>query len=290
MREPLRSRAAIPVAAVFVLVAFLALAAPGDAPDRSGAEHPWGPLPEDAAESLARAADRYEEFALRFAADETVRVAKYEDGLAESESTRRYGYLLVREEDGRLREIRQTMREDGSLSRNEVDDEEPFPPAYAWVFLFSRFHQPYFTYRDRGDRFDGFDWVREIDFRGALPFTDGEDIRQWEGTALVDATTWTPVSITAEPSRQEERIRILFDRWTQAFNLVGVRLAPRPFGYRCRLDFRLRQERLTFPTEMRYDTFRAVSLKRTIPWRASTRTYESYRFFKTETDARRAGE
>lgn len=260
---------------------FLAVAAPST-PDRSGAEPEWGPLPDATSERLASTADRYVAYALRFTADETVRLAKYENGFAESETLKRYGYLLVREEDGSLREIRQERKRDGDLSRFETKDEEPFPPAYAWVFLFSRQNQSFFSYRERGERFDGFDWVREYDFRGALPFTDGKDIRQWEGNVLVDAVTGAPLRIHAEPSRQDERMRLLFDRWTQAFNIVGFRLAPRPFGHRCEIGFRLRQDTLAFPTDIRYDTFRAVSSKQTIPWQASTRTYESYRFFQTE--------
>lgn len=267
--------------AVFLL-ALSGAVPPTDEPDRTGTEPAWGPLSEDVAEALARTADRYQAYALRFTADETVRVAEYDGGIAEKETTKRYGYLLVRERSGSIREIRQARKRDGELARSETEDKEPFPPAYAWVFLFSRQNQPFFSYRDRGERFEGFDWVREYEFRGALPFTDGEDIRQWEGTALVDAVTGSLIEIRAQPSRQEERLRIQFDRWTQSFNLVGLRMAPRPFGHRCEIAFRLRQDRLSFPTEMRYDTFRAVSTKQTIPWRASTRSYESYRFFQTE--------
>ena len=248
-------------------------------------EEVWPGLPEEIAAKLAASADRYREHAVRFTADEAVRSARYTDGEATSEEVRRYGYLLERG-DGPfdLRELRQRLRSDGSLARGEVKDEEPFPPAYGWVFLFSRVHQPFFAYRDLGERFEGFDLVREIRFRGALPYSDGLDIRQWEGTALVDVTTWTPVEIRAEPSRQAERIRWMFDRWSQAFNIIGFRTAPRPFGYRCRVAFGQRQDRLSFPTELRYDTFRAVSSKSQIAWKASIRNYEDYRFFKTATE------
>lgn len=270
-----------------ILSAALVLALAGAAPavdetDRTGAAPEWGPLDDATSRRLADAARRYEAYALRFTADETVRVAKYVDGVAESETVARYGYLLVREGNGTIREVRQERKKSGELSRFETEDKEAFPPAYAWVFLFSKDNQPFFSYRDRGERIEGFDWVLEFDFRGALPFTDGEDIRQWEGTVLVDATWGVPLSIRAEPSRQEERLALQFDRWTQAFNMIGFRLAPRPFGYRCEVALLLRQDRLAFPTAMRYDTFRAVSARQKIPWRASTRTYETYRFFQTE--------
>jgi hypothetical protein len=246
-------------------------------------EEPWV-VAEDIKEKLAQQAEVYREYALKFACTEIVRVARYDEGgEANTETTRRYSYLLERSPEGEtLIEARQKTKGDGSPKGDDVKDEEPFPPAYGWVFLFSTFHQPYFAYRDRGDRFDGFDWVREIEFRGALPFTDGKDIRQWQGRVLVDAVTHTPIEIVAEPSGQADRIKALFDRWAQAFNLIGIRLAPRPFGYKCLVKFQTRKDSLTFPTQLRYDTFRAVSATKNIPWQASIRDYQSYVFFKTD--------
>jgi hypothetical protein len=279
-------------------IVFLARAADAPLPKDSGPPAPpaagekdtraWDPsapwvLAEDLKAALARQAETYHEYALRFTCTEVVRLARYGDtGAADKETTRKYAYLLERETGSEtLLEVRQRTKSDGSPHGDDVKDEEPFPPAYGWVFLFSSFHQPYFAYRDHGDRFEGFDWVREIEFKGSLPFTDGKDIRQWQGTVLVDAVTSTPLEIEAEPSGQADRIKALFDRWSQAFNLIGIRLAPRPFGYRCHVRFHTRKDSLTFPTQLRYDTFRAVSAKKNVPWQASIRDYHDYRFFKT---------
>ena len=245
-------------------------------------------------EALAREADLYRDYALRFTCTEEARIAHYDSSNeATRESVERFAYLLEREADGQtLREYREALKKrQRSGARDvqyeptgkEVDNDERFPPAYAWVFLFSPFHQPYFMYRSLGDRFEGFDWVHEIQFRGALPFTDGKDIREWEGTVLIDVVTLTPLEVRAEPTAQKERIRALFSQWSQAFNLLGFRLAPRPFGYRCRVAFGLRRERLSFPTELRYETFRAMGPKQFVPWMASVRGYGDYRFFKTST-------
>ncbi len=260
---------------------------PGSAVSEKDSE--WG-LPKPMLEALARQAEVYRDFALRFSCTENARVAHYdESNEATRESSRKYAYLLERSPDGEaIREYREALRrrsrgEGSTAGSREVDDEEKFPPAYAWVFLFSRAHQPFFMYRLLGDRFEGFDWVHEIQFRGASPFADGKDIRQWEGTVLVDAVTLSPVEIRAEPSAQKERIRAIFDQWSQSFNLLGMRLAPRPFGYRCRVHFGYRRDRLSFPTELRYDTFRATGAKQSVPWLASVRVYEDYRFFKTST-------
>jgi len=249
-------------------------------------------LPKETLDILRLRSEVYRDYAVRFICAETVRVAHYDASAeATSEKTQYFDYMLLRE-GADLKEYREIVKKrqknkdnsDAAADGKKVDDEEQrFPPAFAWVFLFDSFYQPYFMFRNLGDRFEGFDWVHEIQFRGALPFTDGRDIREWEGTVLVDAVTHTPIEIRAEPTAQRERIRALFDRWSQGFNLVGVRLAPRPFGYRCRVVFGLRRDSLTFPTELRYDTFRATGPKQFVPWMASVRVYNDYKFFKTET-------
>ena len=244
---------------------------------------PWE-LPATISMTLASRADAYQEFARKFTCTETARSAKYRDNEASKELNRKYSYLLITEPSvGSFQESRHKIKKDGKVQRDEVKDEEKFPPAYAWVFLFSSFNQGYFAYRDLGDYFDGFDWVREIQFKGSFRFTDGKDIRQWEGIALVDAATLTPLEIRAEPIGQRDHIRALYRKWSTAFNLAGLRFAPRPFGYSCKVNFRLRKSRLTFPTQLRYDTYRVVSKDQTIPWKASTRDYTGYRFFNVGT-------
>lgn len=246
---------------------------------------PWGLDPEMATK-LAAVADKYFDYAVRFVCDETVRKARFDSGEAKKETRRRYGYLLERADGQTLREYRQKMRSDGTVTDSPVEDPEAFPPAYAWVFLFSRANQSYFAYRERGDRFEGYDWVRLFEFKGAIPYADGRDIRQWDGVVLLDATTLTPIEIRAEPSRQRERLRILFDRWSQSFNMVGFRTGPKPDGYSGRVLFQTRRDALTFPTELRYTTFRAVSPKRTTPLAASSRNYARYVFTETSTEGK----
>ena len=245
----------------------------------------WGIAPE-LATRLAGVAAKYFEYAVKFTCDETVRKAKFDDREAKKETTRRYGYLLERGDGQTIREFRQKMKGDGTVTNTEVVDAEAFPPAYAWVFLFSTANQPYFAYRERGDRFEGYDWVRIFEFKGAVPYTDGRDIRQWDGVVLVDATTMTPVEIRAEPSHQQERLRLLFERWAQSFNLVGMRMGPKPVGFSGRVVFQTRRDQLTFPTQLRYASFRAVTPKSTEPTEASTREYASYHFFETKTNER----
>lgn len=243
---------------------------------------PWGLAP-DLAAKLGQVAEQYLDYAVKFTCTETVRKARFDEGEAKKETSKRYGYLLERGDGQTIAEFRQKMKSDGTVTDSEVNDAEAFPPAYAWVFLFSKANQPYFAYRERGDRFEGYDWVRVFEFKGAIPYTDGRDIRQWDGVVLVDAATFTPVEIRAEPSRQQERLKMLFERWAQSFNIIGYRMGPKPYGFSGRVLFQTRRDKLTFPTQLRYTSFRAVSPKRTEPTDASTRDYSGYRFFKTAT-------
>jgi hypothetical protein len=249
---------------------------------------PWGLAPELSAR-LATVADKYRAYAVKFTCTETVRKAKFDDHEAKKESTRTYAYLLDRAQDQSIRELRQKLKGDGSITTTEVTDAEAFPPAYEWVFLFSKSNQSYFAYRERGDRFEGYDWVRVFEFKGAVPYTDGRDIRQWDGVVLLDATTMTPVEIRAEPGHQQERLRLLFERWSQSFNVVGFRTGPKAIGYSGRVLFQTRRDQLTFPTQLHYATFRAVTPKSTEPTEASTRDYAGYHFFETE-EKERTGE
>ncbi len=246
---------------------------------------PWGVSPE-LATRLAGVAEKYLNYAVKFTCTESVRKAQFDDREAKHETSRIYGYLLERGDGQTIREFRQKLKSDGTVTTTEVNDAEAFPPAYAWVFLFSKANQPYFAYRERGDRFEGYDWVRIFEFKGAIPYTDGRDIRQWDGVVLVDATTMTPVEIRAEPGHQKERLKLLFERWSQSFNVVGMRTGPKAIGFSGRVLFQTRRDQLNFPTQLRYSSFRAVTPKSTEPTEASTREYSSYHFFETGTNER----
>jgi hypothetical protein len=246
---------------------------------------PWGVSPE-LATRLAGVAEKYLNYAVKFTCTETVRKAQFDDHEAKHETSRIYGYLLERGDGQSIREFRQKLKSDGTVTTSEVNDAEAFPPAYAWVFLFSKANQPYFAYRERGDRFEGYDWVRIFEFKGAIPYTDGRDIRQWDGVVLVDATTMTPVEIRAEPGHQKERLKLLFERWSQSFNVVGMRTGPKAIGFSGRVLFQTRRDQLSFPTQLRYSSFRAVTPKSTEPTEASTREYSAYHFFETGTNER----
>lgn len=245
----------------------------------------WG-LPEEFLAPLYKSSQRYGAFARRFICRETAIQADYDsNGSVDNEVKRIYNYLLLQSPEGdSLSESRREYRKDGKLKDGEINDRDPFPPAYAWVFLFSRFNQTYFAFRLLDERFDGFDWVYEIQFKGSLPYTDGRDIRQWEGKVLVDVVTGTPLQILAEPSGQTPRLEAMFRRYQSSFNVLGLRTAPKPLGYRADIDFRYQEKELRFPTRLRYNTFRAVATGKVIPIRASSRMYGDYQFFDINTE------
>jgi len=261
-------------------------------------EEPWE-MPEDLLANLAHKARIYQAVLQSFTCDEDVRRAEYGNaGEISKEKENRYGYLLVKDPlSERIRESRREFTKKGELKSGEVVDAEPFPPAYEWVFLFSDYHQSLFSYRYIGQHFDGFDVVHEIQFKGALRFDNGRDIRQWEGRVLVDAFTFTPIEVYAEPAGQRERIRQMFAEFNKSFNALGMRTGKKPMGYQAHVRFGFRKDlqavepiRLTFPTELRYDTQRAVGPEMVAPVRASTRTYTKYKFFTTEISPEMLGE
>ena len=100
---------------------------------------------------------------------------------------------------------------------------------------------------------------------------------------LVDAVTHTPIEIRAEPQGQRARIQQLYDNYNKSFNVLGHRTAPKPLGYKAIVQFRHRKDKLSFPTELRYDTFRAVSRTQVAPTKASVRTYSHYKIYRVET-------
>ena len=69
-----------------------------------------------------------------------------------------------------------------------------------------------------------------------------------------------------------------------SFNIIGIRTKPKPRGFRAEIQFRYLRDKLTFPTQLRYDTFQAVSPTQVVPVKASTRGYSRYRMVDVTID------
>jgi hypothetical protein len=141
-------------------------------------------------------------------------------------------------------------------------------------------------YRDLGVRLEDFDLVREIQFRGWFPLEEGRDIREWEGTALIEVTRLDLVEVRARPLNQEARLAWMFDRWQRALKIkIGLsfgpfflpfttfRLARKPLGHEVLLRFDERYDGLRLPTLVQYETLQAVSRREIAPRSTSIRRY-----------------
>jgi hypothetical protein len=276
---------------VRVAVSILALLA-GHLPVFGEAAAPapaWG-LSERLSATLARQADAYLDRARRLACVETVRRVRYM-AARPIVKERRYEFVPGRSfGDSVIPEFRFEISPRGKVRKRAWRRSKTFPSAHDWARLFSASNQPYFMYRDLGIRIEGFDLVREIQFRGWLPFTDGRDIRQWEGTALVEITALRIVEIRARPRNQDARVAKLYDKWSRSFKItLGLfagplfvplktfRMARRPLAHYCFLRFDCRRDGARLPSLLRYEARRAVSREETARRSISTRRYHGYR-------------
>lgn len=252
-------------------------------------EPAWG-LPRRWLVRLAQQADAYLDRSYRFTCVETSRRVRYRE-VRPVIRERKYEYVPGGIYAGNtVPEFRLQIAPRGRVGKPVKARAEPFPSADDWTQLFSARNQPFFMYRDLGVRLEGFDLVREIEFRGWLRFTDGRDIREWEGIALVEASGFRIVGVRARPKDQQVRVAYLFDKWARSLKIsvglfagpwflpiVTFRTARRPLAYHCEVRFDHWRQEIRLPTLLRYETRRAVSRKRTERRLVSTRRYEHYR-------------
>jgi hypothetical protein len=246
----------------------------------------WGRIPHLSA-ALASQADCYLEHRDEFVSVETARSTRYRNERPRRATS--FGRPLpgLPYGDETTPEFRLRTEHQESRARKRVSRKlSVFPSPHDWAALFSAKNQPFFMFRELGTRLEGFDFVREIRFRGALPFTDGRDIREWEGVALVEASLLRVVEIRARPLNQEDRLRFLYDRWSRSFKITfgifagpffipgpTLRFARRPLAYRCFVRFDDRKEQIWLPTLMSCEIRQAVSPERTVLRTLSTRHY-----------------
>jgi hypothetical protein len=152
--------------------------------------------------------------------------------------------------------------------------------------------EPFVSFRDAGERQDGFRRLRTLEFRGAIPYRDGADAREWEGRLHVDADTFQLVSVEAVPASQPARLRAAYHRYERSTRvsltlfggaLFSSRTGQRPIGRRLRVRFDLSQDGLVLPMHAEMDIIRQVSgagAERRL--RTVQRVYEDCRQFSTE--------
>ena len=209
-------------------------------------DSPWGLL-DETLERLDRRAAEYETVIPSVECHETTQRVKYPRSGQTAEGNAREATYLFRLQDGSMVPVVGRGKSLGKSDKSNV------PTAHAWTQVFARRNQPYFAYRDMGEVAHAFGSARKIQFRGAVPFADGADIREWEGTVLVDSVSLLPLELDAQPLHlwphlEHQRLKYLESFKIGFFGLV-IRFKKRPVAERVHVRFDMQSNGLTLPVD-----------------------------------------
>jgi len=228
---------------------------------------PWG-LPDDLLVRLAEQAGTYEATAMDLPFRGTTQRIKYPRGRTSVGEARPSSYVFAFD-DGAM--VAVPTQGTGSSARRYGKSKTP--PAHAWMQLFSERNQPFISYRDLGEVPHAFGNARKIQFRGSLPYDDGTDVRQWEGTALIDPSTLRLLEIDAYPLHLWPRLERQRSDYLQSFRLVFIRFKKRPIAERVHLRFDVQPSGISLPVQADVERFEL-----TAPGRAVVRSRLVTRF------------
>jgi hypothetical protein len=218
---------------------------------------PWG-LPDELLEQLARQAAEYESLAEGFEWSEKTQRVKYPRGRAHEGDARKATYVLALE-DGLVTPV--PVRGGGKSFKRYGKSRAP--PANAWIQLFSRRNQPFFAYRELGDWPHAFGKARRIQFRGSLPYSDGADIRQWEGTILVDPHSLRLLELDARPLHLWPRLEYRRREYVRSFKIfffgLPIRFKKKPIAERVYVRFDVHRDGITLPVDAHVERFEMTS-------------------------------
>lgn len=249
-------------------------------------ETQYPPLPEGLLEQLSEKSEEYEHYALKFVCTEMSRKASYNASKQEymSEKLEHFDYLLeVNPKVDRFTAYRQRMMKTvHQFTQSVVDFKMNFPEAYSWVFIFSKNFRNIMKYGYFGKEIYFYKLAHIISFRGFQPFSDGRDIRQWEGKLWVEEGTWNILKVEAKPIHQDDILELKRLEYNRAFSFMGLKFKKKPIGYSCKIYFDYEYEGLSFPTEARNEMFEPISEKETVPYSKIILSYADYHFFETE--------
>lgn len=246
-------------------------------------EKKYPSFPEHLLDRLSEKSEEYERYALKFVCTEILRKASYNLAKKEykKEDFEHMDYLLeINPEKGRFSAFRQKARK--TTPGRAVNIEMNFPEAYSWVFIFSKNFRNSMKYGYHGKEIYFYKLAHIISFRGFQPFTDGKDIRQWEGRLWVEEGTWNILKVEAKPIHQDDILELKRLEYNRAFSFMGLKFKKKPLGYSCTVYFDFEHEGLSFPTEARNEMFQPVSEKENAPHSKIILSYADYLFFKTE--------
>lgn len=249
-------------------------------------EKEYPPLPPGLLDKLSKKSQEYENYALKFICTEISRRATYDQSSGEYgiEKLENLDYLLeANPYEGRFSAYRQKIKKTSSGTyRRPIHFKMNFPEAYSWVFIFSKNFRNVMKYGYHGKEIYGYKLAHVISFRGFQPFSDGKDIREWEGQLWIEEGTWNILKVEATPIHQEDILEIKRLEYNRAFSIMGIKLKKKPLGYSCTVYFDFEQEGLSFPTEARNEIFEPIGKKKIRPHSAIILNYVDYHFFKTK--------
>ncbi len=249
-------------------------------------EKKFPPLPDGLLDKLSEKSEEYEHYALKFVCTEIFRKASYSASKKEyrRERLEHRDYLLeVNPYRGSFSAYRQKSMETASgQGRTMIDFEINFPEAYSWVSIFSKNFRNTMKYGYFGKEIYFYKLAHVISFRGFQPYSDGRDIRQWEGKIWVEEGTWNILRVEAKPIHQDDILELKRLEYNRAFSFMGIKFKKKPIGYSCTIYFDFEQEGLSFPTEAHNEMFEPISEKETVPHSKIVLSYADYHFFKTE--------
>jgi hypothetical protein len=220
-------------------------------------ETPWE-LSDELRGRLAERAAEYEATTEQLEVRATTQRVKYprRSGRTEEQAPRDATFLLSLD-DGAIVPLKGPVKQFGRSGKQKV------PPVHDWMQLVAAHNQRYFGYRDLGQVDYAYGKARKIQFRGSLPFEDGTDIRQWEGTVLVDAFTMLPIALEAQQRSLWPQLEHQRDVYMRSFKFgffgFVVRFKKRPIGQRLAVRFGKLENGLTLPVDTHVERVEKVS-------------------------------
>jgi len=223
---------------------------------------PWG-LPNELLERLADQAEAYGTATMNLTFRESTQRLKYPRGRINEGAVRQSDYVFTLD-DG----VMVSVPAKGHGSSTKRYGKSKAPPAHAWMQLFSGTNQPYFAFRDLGEVPHAFGKARKIQFRGSLPYDDGADIRQWEGTVLIDSYSLQLLELDAEPLHLWPRLEQQRRKYVQSFKLVLfvqlIRFKKRPIAERVHVRFDVQPNGMWLPADSDVERFELVAPDRAL--------------------------
>jgi hypothetical protein len=215
----------------------------GEDPFAVGPDAPWG-LPEELTAGLAQRTSQYEEWADDLECSETTQRVKYPRGSAAAGAVRESTYVFALDAGAM---VPVPTKDHGKSWRRYGKSDAP--RAHAWLQLFAEDNQPFFAYRDLGEVPHAFGNARRIQFRGSLPYTDGRDIRQWEGTVLIDPHSLELLELDARPLHLWPRLERQRREYVNSFKFLFLRFKKKPIAERVHVRFDSQPSGMTLPVD-----------------------------------------